>query len=210
LFIPGTISCTFILLGKKKVCGHAVAFRHHEHHCIKYTKGHPTKDGFAHVNMSCTVWSSTPSFFLPDAHQVSVAESCSSFLQKRKKNRIMLISSSNLGVQHPNQFVFQFVPIIISNPATDRLRHPVLLVVLVPFWRLSEQKNFLSVLYHFQLQLLQMLATYPPNMFTFFISHHQTAQTTHRRIMNGMTQGRFGLPKNVLFFSSIPFFLRKK
>jgi len=25
-----------------------------------------------------------------------------------------------------------------------------------------------------------------------------------------MTQGRFGLPKNVLFFSSIPFFLRKK
>ena len=129
---------------------------------------------------------------------------------KKKKNRIMLISSSNLGVQHPNQFVFQFVPIIISNPATDRLRHPVLLVVLVPFWRLSEQKNFLSVLYHFQLQLLQMLATYPPNMFTFFISHHQTAQTTHRRIMNGMTQGRFGLPKNVLFFSSIPFFLRKK
>jgi len=132
------------------------------------------------------------------------------FFKKEKKNRIMLISSSNLGVQHPNQFVFQFVPIIISNPATDRLRHPVLLVVLVPFWRLSEQKNFLSVLYHFQLQLLQMLATYPPNMFTFFISHHQTAQTTHRRIMNGMTQGRFGLPKNVLFFSSIPFFLRKK
>ena len=111
----------------------------------------------------------------------------------------MLISSSNLGVQHPNQFVFQFVPIIISNPATDRLRHPVLLVVLVPFWRLSEQKNFLSVLYHFQLQLLQMLATYPPNMFTFFISHHQTAQTTHRRIMNGMT-GAVWFAKKCSFF----------
>jgi len=86
LFIPGTISCTFILLGKKKVCGHAVAFRHHEHHCIKYTKGHPTKDGFAHVNMSCTVWSSTPSFFFCQMHiRFQLQNHAHHFFKKEKK-----------------------------------------------------------------------------------------------------------------------------
>ena len=111
--------------------------------------------------MSCPstyVWSSNPSFFFPfctDAHQVSVAESCSS-----------------------SSAIWEYSILINSCFAVH---------VQINRTTIGSQSRSCN---------------YPPIKFTFFLFiNHQTAQT-------GMTQGRFGLPKNCFFPSSIPLLLR--
>ena len=159
--------CLFILLRKKKVGGHAVTFSKMEKiidagtmSIIASSTQKAPNSKIASL-MSCPstyVWSSNPSFFFPfctDAHQVSVAESCSS-----------------------SSAIWEYSILINSCFAVH---------VQINRTTIGSQSRSCN---------------YPPIKFTFFLFiNHQTAQT-------GMTQGRFGLPKNCFFPSSIPLLLR--